>query len=148
MKTSSIWALLPIMFWGLACAEEGEPSDAEMLAAIRQHYDAANAQMQELQRRCAYREYSNHHNPALVVQCLSVTGIAGSDEGLELQIGRFEKIACAKAEGQPGHVCDYFIVLSSGNPLMGRGMGDLMRQGDHAQGRFIKRQDTWLFLPR
>ncbi|MCY1295584.1 hypothetical protein D9M70_449310 [compost metagenome] len=82
------------------------------------------------------------------MQCLSAAMAgAGAHGGLQFQVNNFEKIACAKADGQPGYVCDYFIGMSSNSPQMGGAMGDMMRQGGAGQGRFIKRQDSWLFLP-
>ncbi|MCY1455661.1 hypothetical protein D9M71_728090 [compost metagenome] len=101
-----------------------------------------------MQQRCAQSDIRNSNDPMFAMQCASLAMVgAGTSGGMQVEVSDFEKIACAKADGQPGYVCDYYLGMSTNSPAMGGATGDMMRQGSAGQGRFIKRQNGWLFLP-
>ena len=122
-----------------------EPSEKEMHAAVAAKFAQINADLSTLAKRCERREFRN--DPLLAMQCLTVCGAGGGSCSMSFELTRFEKLGCEKAEGQPGYVCDYVAGFSSNSPFAKGAMNRLTGGGDTGQGRFLWRNDGWMFLP-
>jgi hypothetical protein len=128
-------------------AAEHEPTEKEMLGAVKAKFDQINANLRNLQQQCEAREFQRQNNPLLAMQCLQLYGASGGNGDLAYKITRFEKIGCEKAMGQAGAVCDYSIGFASNSPYAQGVLNQLTGGGSAGQGRFISRDNGWLFLP-
>jgi hypothetical protein len=125
-------------------AGTGEPSSREMCLAIAGQFDAVNDTIRTKAAAC--RSGGNLKNdPILALQCI---GLCGASSGCEFSMGltRFQKIACEKAQGQPGFVCDYVLGFSSSNAAMAQMYASLGASGAVTQGRFVRTPNGWIKL--
>lgn len=116
-----------------------------MRAAVAAQYEQVNDGAREAAERCQRGEFRN--DPLLAMQCVAmgVTVGGGRDfAALNVKLTRFEKIACEKAQGQAGYVCDY--IVGYGTNLQNNPMEGTTRRGEAAQGRFVKRSGRWVLL--
>lgn len=134
--------------WSTAHAE---PTEREMREAVEAQLNNVNSGTNETADRCNKREYnSGQGDPVLAMQCLMFgvgagTANAGRDvRAPQFAVTRFEKIACEKAQGKPGYVCDY--VFGYGSNMSNSPTERITRNGSAAQGRFVKRDGRWLRL--
>lgn len=114
-------------------SSSGEPTAREMEAAVSNIAQGLNAGQEELSDRCQRRQFQN--DPALALMCLAQMGAGGP---MHVGVSNFRKIACEKAEGQPGYVCDYSFGV---NLAAGRDMGilgEMARSGGSCTGRFVR----------
>jgi len=114
-----------------------------MYDAIKAMFDRVNDGNRQRYAACENREYRN--NPLLAVQCLAQYGAGGGKGDWTYHITRFAKIACEKARGEAGYVCDYEIGFNSDNAYMGSVLGPMTAGGTHGQGRFIQYGTGWIF---
>ena len=114
-------------------AATGEPTARQMEAAVANIAKGLNAGQDDLSGRCQRREFTN--DPGLAIMCLAQAGGGGP---MHVGVANFRKLACAKAQGQPGYVCDYSFGV---NVAAGRNMGVLgamMQSGSNCTGRFVR----------
>ncbi len=132
----------------------GEPSESDMYDAFNARLQAINEEMQDVAKRCNNRAYRDGAgDPVLAMQCLQF-GIAvgvtrdGQNVGApQFKVSRFQKIACEKAQGEPGYRCDY-VAGMSGNVNMPPALAALTRNGEMTQARFVRQAGGWLLIPR
>ena len=119
-----------------------EPSARDMCMAIADQFDAVNDNLQEKKRACEGGGFRNQ--PLLAAECLVLCGGTGGTCNLSYSLTRFEKIACEKATGQPGFVCDYGIGISANNAQLEKMIIGMLGAGQITQSRFVKTADGWL----
>lgn len=149
------WVVRAMLGTGLAVAAAvawaAEPSEGEMRAAVEAKLGSVNAGTNETAQRCNNREYNRGQgDPMLAIQCLmfgTSTGLANGGRDVrapQFKLARFEKIACEKAQGKAGYLCDYVMGYESnmGNNPVER----YTRQGAATQGRFVQRDGRWIVL--
>jgi hypothetical protein len=141
----------------------GEPSEAEMRAAYEGRLNAINAHAQATAQKCNKREYrQGQGDPMLAMECLAYAASApGASRGgaarggvarggvaaPQFQASYFRKIACEKAQGEPGYYCDYSAGMNS-NLNAPPSMAGMMQRGSVSQARFVKRESGWLMMPQ
>jgi hypothetical protein len=128
-----------------ALAQGGAPSEAEMREALMARFEAMNAGLEDTRERCRRREFQG--DPMMAMQCLAVMAAAGGDRELTYDLTNFQKIACEKATGQPGYICDYYSGITSNSPFMQGSMARLLGGGSMSQGRFVRTERGWLLVP-
>lgn len=131
------------LFSVTAAQADGEPTEDDMRQAVVERLNSANAEFQDILRRCERREFQN--DPFLAMQCLSIMSASGGTGTLAFTLTHFAKLGCVPAPGQPGYVCDYEIGIDSSSPMMQGAMGRMM-SGGIGQGRFVERGDGWIFI--
>ena len=88
-----------------------------MEAAVSKIAKGLSAGQDNLAGRCQRREF--HDEPVLAVMCLAQMGAGGP---MHVGVTNFREIACSKAQGQPGYICDYSFGVDLAS---GRNMGVL-----------------------
>ncbi len=153
VKTGALaWAF--VLLGGLAAAQaaQAESTEREMRAAIEAKFGNVNANANSLAERCNNREYQRSGDQMLAMQCLQYAIAGGVTNGgsdvraPQFNITRFEKIACEKAHGKPGYLCDYVMGYGSNMAANSPMLEGTMRNGAAAQARFIKRDGGWIAL--
>jgi hypothetical protein len=81
------------------------------------------------------------------MQCLALCGAGGGKCSLSFEITQFRKLGCEKAEGQPGYVCDFVLGFASDSPFAQGALRQLTGGGNAGQGRFLRNDEGWLYLP-
>ena len=134
--------------FGLSSCMSGdnEPSEKEMRAAVRTKFDQINTNFRELGQKCNRREFRN--DPFLAMQCLTLCTVGGGKCSTSIELTKFEKVGCEKAAGQPGYICDYVVGFSSNRPFAQGALNQLTGGSNLGQGRFLLREDEWMFLPQ
>jgi len=127
-------------------AAAGEPSARDICLAIADRFDGINDTYRE--RAAACRRGDFKHNPMLAIQCLQLCGGTGGSCEVSFNLTRFQKIACEKAQGQPGYVCDYVVNYSASSPVVQQAMSSILGSGTAAQGRFVPAPGGWIQLNR
>lgn len=148
-RTAALLAVLG----ALAASAHAEPSAEEMRAALEARHGNINANLQDIAERCNNREFNRGQgDPLLAMQCLQL-GVGGglSRDGRSVRapatrLANFEKIACEKAQGKPGYVCDYRAGMDIDMGNLPPSMRHLMAGGQITQGRFVKRGNGWMVL--
>lgn len=74
-------------------------------------------------------------------------GATGGTGRATVQVTRCEKVACEKASGQPGYLCDFVAGLDAQGLTLPPSYAGMLRQGDLGKGRFVETGDGWLFIP-
>src|SRR5690606_38995124 len=102
-----------------AAAPGGEPGEADMLAAYERRLQGVNDYARSTTEQCQRGEYKRGQgDPALAMQCLAfVTMRAGRGGAPAMKATQFRKIACEKAQGEPGYWCDYTAGIDMNMPL-------------------------------
>lgn len=127
-----------------ALAQGGAPTEAEMRDALLARFESLNAELRDIRERCQRGEFEG--DPVMGIQCLSVMAAAGGDRELTYDLTEFQKVACEKADGQPGYVCDYYAAMTSNSPFMRGAMARIFEGGSIGQGRFVETEQGWLLL--
>jgi hypothetical protein len=128
-------------------AGTGEPSSRDMCLAIADQFDAVNDNIRSKAAAC--RAGGNLKNdPILALQCIGLCGTSSSCE-FAMGLTRFQRIACEKAQGQPGFVCDYVLGFSSSNAAQAQMYASIgAASGSVTQGRFVRTPNGWIKLQR
>lgn len=129
-----------------------EPTEQEMRAAVQAQFDNVNDASADTAERCNNREYNQGGgNPLLAMECLGqaiggggVTRDGRNVKPMKVSITTFQKIACEKAQGKAGYLCDYAMGYDTNNP--NNITGPYTRQPMASQGRFIKQGNRWIRL--
>lgn len=134
-------------------AQTGEPTEAEMRAAYEARLGGINRHTQATADQCRNRAYrQGQGDPVLAMQCLGyamTTPGAGTRGGItppQMKATSFRKIACEKAQGEPGYYCDYSAGLST-NLALPPSMAGMLQQAAVAQARFVRRENGWMMMP-
>ena len=127
-------------------AGSGEPSSRDICLALADQFDALNDTVRSRAAIC--RSGGNLKNdPALAIQCIALCGGSANCE-FSMSLTRFQKIACEKAQGQPGFVCDYVVGFSSSSAAMAQIFDSIGASGSVTQGRFVRAPNGWVKLSR
>jgi hypothetical protein len=86
-----------------------EPTEKEMLAVFQGSFDATNAEFKQKEAQCRNGAYKSSNDPALAMMCLAGALATGGRGGISKSLTGFRKVACSRASGAPGWVCDYVI---------------------------------------
>jgi len=124
--------------------EPAEPSSNEMCLALAGKFDAINDNLKSQEQACKGGGFKN--NPVLALQCLQLCGASGGSCNLSVSLTRFEKIACEKATGEPGYVCDYIMRMSASSPAAQQALATIAPGGSTDQARFLKTAKGWIQL--
>ena len=124
----------------------GRAVDADgMLRLIKAgKFDAINDNLKSQEQACKGGGFKN--NPVLALQCLQLCGASGGSCNLSVSLTRFEKIACEKATGEPGYVCDYIMRMSASSPAAQQALATIAPGGSTDQARFLKTAKGWIQL--
>ena len=127
---------------GLACALAGisawaEPTEKEMRAAVQAQFNNVTEGYKETMEKCKNGSY-NRNNPLEAMQCVA-GGVMGN---MVMNITTFRKIACEKAQGKAGYLCDYAMGYVANNPVA----DPYTRQPMAYQARFVNQGGRWLRL--
>ena len=127
---------------GLACALAGmsawaEPTEKEMRAAVQAQFNNVTEGYKETMEKCKNGSY-NRNNPLDAMQCVS--GAVMGD--LVMTITTFRKIACEKAQGKAGYLCDYAMGYVANNPVA----DPYTREPMAYQARFVNQGSRWIRL--
>ncbi|WP_341645365.1 hypothetical protein [Thauera sp. SDU_THAU2] len=122
-----------------------------MLAAVQLQFDNVNEAAVERAKRCNNREFNRGGgNPLLAIECLG-EGLGGGGvtrdgniRPTEVSITTFRKIACEKAQGKAGYLCDYVLGFDTNAP--NNPTSRYTRVGANSQGRFVKQENRWIRL--
>ncbi len=128
-----------------------EPTEQEMRAAVQLQFDNVNGASAETAERCNNREFNRGGgNPLLAMECLGQAFGGGMTRDgrnvtpMTVSITNFHKIACEKAQGKAGYLCDYAMGYDTNSP--NNVAGPYTRQPTVMQGRFVKRGARWIRL--
>lgn len=133
-----------------ATAALAEPSAQEMRAALQARFAGINENMRNTAERCNQGGYRN--DPVLAMMCLQTAITGGTTNGgreiksSSVSLSRFEKIACEKAQGKPGFICDYVAGMGTDMQNLPPSMRAMMGNGQVAQARFVKQGSGWIVL--
>lgn len=127
-----------------------EPTEKEMREAVQAQFDNVNDASADTAERCNNREFNRGGgNPLLALECIGqVLGGGGLTDGgrnmkpIEVIITAFRKIACEKAHGKAGYLCDYVL----GYEIPNNPTSIYTRAGSNSQGRFVKQGNYWVRL--
>jgi hypothetical protein len=125
-------------------AGSGEPSTRDMCMALADQYDGVNDTIRDRKAACERGDYKN--NPALGMQCLGLCAGTFGTCDVSFSLTRFQKIACEKAQGKPGFVCDFVVRFSASNAQMQQMLATVGGSGSVTQGRFVKAAGGWIKL--
>jgi hypothetical protein len=120
-----------------------EPTEAEMLAALKAGYDNANAYMKQQEEACRNGSFRTSNDPAQAMLCLAGALGTGGRGGLGVQMTGFRKVACARATNQPGWNCDYVQSTDMTGVVSSPVMKDLM-SNNVMHGRFVYTDGRWV----
>ena len=85
-----------------------EPTEKEMLAVFQGSADATNSEFKAREDQCKSGAYKN--DPTLAMMCLAgAVATGGRGGGIRKSVTGFRKVACSRANGAAGWVCDYVI---------------------------------------
>lgn len=125
-----------------SCRRDGRRTDGGGDAGrVRKKAGGLTAQQQDLRQRCERREYrQGQGDPGLAMQCL---GAMAGPKGVSVK--SFRKIACEKAEGKPGYVCDYTMALDMATgPNVPPSLSRMASQPQQCTRRFVKSDAGWV----
>jgi hypothetical protein len=120
-----------------------EPTEAEMLAALKAGYDNANAFTKEQEEACRNGSFRTSNDPAQAMLCLAGALGTGGRGGIGVQMTGFRKVACAKATSQPGWNCDYVQSTDVSGLVSSPVMKELM-SNNVMHGRFVYTDGRWV----
>lgn len=128
-------------------APVGEPSEADMLAAYQRRLQGVNNYTRSTAEQCQRGEYKRGQgDPVLAMQCLAFGSTGAGGGAPAMKATQFRKIACEKAQGEPGYWCDYTAGIDMNMPLP-PSMANLMRGGSVSTARFVRTESGWLMMP-
>lgn len=148
-RRRAAWLIVGALGLG-ASAAMAEPTAQEMKAALESRFAAINEGMSDVAERCNRRDFQN--DPVMAMQCLQIAITGGLKNGgtevnsASFNLSRFEKIACEKAQGKPGFICDYVAGMGSNMRHLPPSLAALMQNGQMTQARFVRQGNRWLIL--
>ena len=130
-------------FIGLTCALVGmstwaaEPTEKEMRTAVQAQFNNVNEGYAGTMDKCRNGSF-DRNNPIEAMQCVA-GGVMGN---MVMTITTFHKIACEKAQGKAGYLCDYAMGYVANNPVA----DPYTRQPMAYQARLVNQGGRWLRL--
>lgn len=115
-----------------------EPTEKEMHAAVQAQFNNVNEGLKEKMEKCKNGTY-DRNNPIEAMMCAGL--IIGADK-MVMTITTFHKIACEKAQGKAGYLCDYAMGYVANNPVA----DPYTREPMAYQARFVNQGNRWLRL--
>ncbi len=112
------------------------PTEREMCRAVNDRLLRIVQDFADLKARCAQEPTSD--NTVLERACRQTERPQGGVEAVRVIVRRFDKIACAKAQGKPGFFCDFRFSFSTNAPYIDDRIARLTGPGPDAQARFIE----------
>jgi hypothetical protein len=122
-------------------SDDVEPTEAEMMAALKAGVDNANALAKTTEAQC--RSGAATSDPALAMMCLAGAMGTQGRGGIGVQMTGFRKIACARALNVPGWNCDYTQSVNVSGIAQSPFLQGLM-QDNVVHGRFLKTNGRWV----
>ena len=116
-----------------------------MYDALKATMDGMNSNMKDTENACRAGDYQN--DPFLALQCIGIFGGTAGRGGISARITKFQKIACEKADGKPGYVCDYAIRLNMSGLTLPPSGARIMNSEQVVHKRFVRTGDAWIALP-
>jgi hypothetical protein len=123
-----------------------EPTEAEMLAVFKASADAANSQMKSTEDQCRNGAYKSNNDPALAMMCLAGAAATGGNGGIRKEVTGFRKVACSRASGAAGWVCDYVIQNDVAGIDLPPSMKGMMATPTIQHGRFVYTGRQWILV--
>jgi hypothetical protein len=123
-----------------------EPTEAEMVAALKAGADAGNAQIKDIEDKCRSGAYRRGNDQALAMMCLAGAMGTGGAGGIRKDITGFRKVACSRASGRPGWNCDYAVRAKVSGVNVGPTMTGMMNEPTVQHGRFVFLDNRWILI--
>jgi hypothetical protein len=123
-----------------------EPTEAEMLAVFKGSAEIANAQMKSTEDQCRNGAYKSSNDPALAMMCLAGAAATGGSGGIRREVTGFRKVACSRATGAAGWVCDYVIQNDVAGINLPPSMKGMMATPTIQHGRFVYTGGQWILV--
>ena len=123
-----------------------EPTEADMVAALKAGADAGNAQLKDIEEKCRSGAYRKGNDQALAIMCLAGAMGTGGAGGIRKDITGFRKVACARATGRPGWNCDYAVREKVSGINVGPTMSGMMNTPTVQHGRFVYLDNRWVLI--
>ncbi|MGH8220276.1 MAG: hypothetical protein ACREUT_17185 [Steroidobacteraceae bacterium] len=92
-----------------AAPGDREPTEAEMLAVFQASAAAGNSELKAREDQCRSGAYRTNNDPMAAMMCLGGALVTGGRGGMRQNITGFRKVACGRASGRAGWVCDYIM---------------------------------------
>jgi hypothetical protein len=121
-----------------------EPTEAEMLAVFKNSFDATNSEFSAKQDQCKSGAYKN--DPALAMQCLAGALVTGGSGSLQKKITGFRKVACSRASGAPGWVCDYIMQMDMAGFNAPPSVKEAITTPTIQHARFVFTSGQWILV--
>ena len=139
-----------LLFFLSACSgQDRPPNSAQMKQAAGKTYLEINTEIQKIGDECRGKG-GIIVNPILAMKCTSVCSFDPKDcKKLPLlEIEDFKKLACEKAVGQPGWICDYQYSVRSDSDLVMKMFQGVYGKETQAQARFFQTDGRqWVMAP-
>ena len=137
-----IRVIIPIVFLLslAACGtQDSEPSEADMRPLVNKAYTQINQDVQKIAEECRGAG-AIIVNPMKALRCTSVCSFDPKEckKLPTLEMTDFKKLACEKAVGQPGWVCDYEYGVASQSDFIMTMFKNVYGDTTRAQARFFK----------
>ena len=123
-----------------------EPTEADLMAALKAGADAGNAKLKDLEAKCRSGAYRSGNDQALAIMCLGNAMGTGGKGGIRKDITGFRKVACSRANGRPGWNCDYAVREKVSGINVGPTLGGMMNEPTVQHGRFVYLDNRWVLI--
>ena len=123
-----------------------EPTEADLMAALKAGADAGNARLKDIEAKCRSGAYRNGNDQALAIMCLGGAMGTGGAGGIRRDITGFRKVACSPANGRPGWNCDYAVQQKVSGVNVGPTLGGMMNEPTVQHGRFVYLDNRWVLI--
>ena len=131
----------------------GGPNAGEVYDAVQRRYDAWNEGTKEIITRCKSGNVNAQNDPVLAIGCLGLAPAVLSNQfDFSMAITKLRKLTgspCINLAplGKSGFDCTFILGFTQSNPIMTSFLGDLARNGDITEARFLKTQSGWIMMP-
>ncbi len=141
---------LALTFFITACSGSADrpPNDEELRVAASQTVFQINDEVRRIADECR-GEGSVIVNPLKAMKCASVCSFDPKEcrKIPKLDMTNFKKLACEKAAGEPGWICDYEYQVTSDSEFIMKMFRNTYGDQSRATGRFIKTdQGDWIMV--
>lgn len=125
-----------------------EPTEKEMLAVFKDSADATNSQFKAKEDQCKSGAYKTNNDPALAMMCLAgaLASGGGSGGGIRKNVTGFRKVACSRATGAAGWVCDYVIQMDVTGINAPPSLKEMVNTPTIQHGRFVYTGGQWILV--
>jgi hypothetical protein len=123
-----------------------EPTEKEMLAVFQASFDASNSAFKAKEDQCKSGAYRNNNDPALAMMCLGGAIATGGRGGIRKSVTGFRKVACSRANGAAGWVCDYVIQMDVAGINATPSLKEMVTTPTIQHGRFVYTGGQWILV--